>query len=372
MIRKLAAMAQARTVRKAAAELLAAAQLGVGVSSACEHILHEVEAPLSLHPEHAGAQLDFRNAFNLVSPGAAKAVLTRALPVVGPYLEKVYGGDGAPSVSGWAGDPDDTDAPSPTGDGHHDGADRPPAPPPWRLMLPAERGAQDGGPLGPLLHADELWLLPRRLRAAHLGVLVQSFHADIVRVGAPADLGRVMGAAGTAGALNDAELAPAKCVGWSPSGAPAPAGWSGECAAEGVVQLYASLGGPAFVEVARDRLTADQRRLSGAIADRPVGDLQSQLLLLRLCAGPRTNYWLPVLPLAAAARLAAAVDKDAKVVLTGLVLHGCGSPAVVQAGLECAAWPLGAGGWGMGGRTSVAPADRLASSVDALPAGAAY
>jgi len=239
-------------------------------------------------------------------------------------------------------------------------------------MLPAERGAQEGDPLGRLLHADKLWLLLRRLRAAHLGVLVQSFHADIVAVGAPADLGRVMGAAGTAGALNDAELAPAKCVGWSPSGAPAPAWWSGAWAAEGVVHLYASLGGPAFVEVAMDRLTADQRRLVGAIADLPVGDLQSQLLLLRLCAGPRTSYWLRVLPLAAAERLAAAVDNDAKVVLTRLVLDACDSPAVVRAGLECAALPLGAGSWGMGERTSVVPADRLASSVDALRAGAPY
>ena len=104
-LRKLVAAALARSVRGAAAALFAPLQMGVGVSSACERMLHELEAHLALHPHHALLQLDFRNAFNLVSRAAAWAVLSRALPVLSPYLEWVYGGEGggaAPPVYGWA------------------------------------------------------------------------------------------------------------------------------------------------------------------------------------------------------------------------------------------------------------------------------
>jgi len=52
-LRKLAASALAMTVRTAAAELFAPAQLGVGVSSACERLLHELGAHVALHPGHA-------------------------------------------------------------------------------------------------------------------------------------------------------------------------------------------------------------------------------------------------------------------------------------------------------------------------------
>jgi len=366
VLRKLAAMELARTVRTAAAELLAPAQPEVGVSSACERILHEVEAHLALHPEHAVAQLAFRNAFNLVSRDAAKAALTRALPVVGPYLEWGYGGGDAPTVYGWAVDPDDDAAPPPPcaggdDDDDDDDDDRPPSPPPWRLTLPAERVAQQGDLLGPLLRAAALWLLLRRIRAAHADVLIGSFHHDDLAVGAPAALVRVMAAAGKVGALIDAELAPAKRVGWYPAGAPAPGGWSGEWAAEGVVPFCVPLGGAAFVDVAVDRLAADQRRLVGATADLSADELQSQLLLLRLCAGTRTNSWLRALPLAAGARLAAVVDLDAKAVFTRLVLDERDSPAVIQAGLERAELPLGAGRLSVGGRTSEVPAAGIAS-----------
>jgi len=53
VLRKLAATALARAVRWAAAALFAPLQLGVGVSSACERILHEVRAHLAAHPAHA-------------------------------------------------------------------------------------------------------------------------------------------------------------------------------------------------------------------------------------------------------------------------------------------------------------------------------
>jgi len=84
VLRKLAATALARAVRSAAAALFAPLQLGVGVPSACERILHEVRAHLAAHPTHALVQLDFANAFNLVSRVAAAAVLAAAFPVLAP------------------------------------------------------------------------------------------------------------------------------------------------------------------------------------------------------------------------------------------------------------------------------------------------
>ncbi|GAB0496795.1 hypothetical protein MMPV_008113 [Pyropia vietnamensis] len=124
-LRKLAASALAATVRKAAAAFLAPAQLGVGVPSACERLVHELDAHLAHHPQHAVVQLDYRNAFNLVSRPAAAAVLRRALPPLAPYLEWVYGGGEAPTVYGWAagGEGADGDAAPGGGAGDANGGD---------------------------------------------------------------------------------------------------------------------------------------------------------------------------------------------------------------------------------------------------------
>jgi len=358
-------VALARTVRAAAAELLAPARLGVGVSIACERLLHEVEAHHALHPELAVGQLDFRNAFNLVSRDAARAMLSRALPLLSAYLTSVYGGEEAPTVYGWAPDAD-AGAEAPPSDVDSDAGDAAeapslPPPPPARLELRAERGTQQGDPLGPLLHAAALQLLLQRLCAAYPDVLLRALQDDVVAVGAPADLHSVMQATAAGGAAIDAELAPAKCVGWSPSGAPAPAGWSGEWATEGITQFSVPLGGHAWVDAAVLRLAAEQGALVGAIAALPPEQLQSQLLLLRQCAGPRANYWLRALPLSAGARLAGAVDADARAVLGRLLFDAGDSAATREAALEPAALPTAMGGLDIGGRSRIAPAAALAS-----------
>jgi len=89
VLRKLATTALARAVRSAAAALFEPLQLGVGVSIACERILHEVRAHLAAHPTHAFVQLDFANAFNLVLRVAAAAVLAFTFPELAPYLQWV-------------------------------------------------------------------------------------------------------------------------------------------------------------------------------------------------------------------------------------------------------------------------------------------
>jgi len=55
--------------------------------------------------------------------------------------------------------------------------------------------------------------------------VVRAVHDDVVVVAALADLPAVLTTAAAAGTAVDAELAPVKCAGWPPTGAPVPAGW---------------------------------------------------------------------------------------------------------------------------------------------------
>jgi len=75
--------------------------------------------------------------------------------------------------------------------------------------LRAERGAHQGDPLGPLLHAAALWLVLRRLSAANPALVVRAFHDDVVVAGAPADMATLLADAAGLGSAIDAELAPA-------------------------------------------------------------------------------------------------------------------------------------------------------------------
>lgn len=140
VLRKLAAAALAGTVRGAAAELLSPLELGVEVSSACERIIHALDSHMAHHPGHAGAQLDFRNAFNQVARVGGTALLNHALPALDHYLEWVYGGEW-PCVYGWA-DPEGGGPPPAPGERGGGGADAAGAARlPLRLWQLAVRGA---------------------------------------------------------------------------------------------------------------------------------------------------------------------------------------------------------------------------------------
>ena len=286
-LRELAASALAATVRSSAADLRSQGQVGVGVPNACERILHELGAHLAHHTGDGVLQLDFENSFNIVSRPAAEAVLHRALPLHTPYFRGRYGG-GGPCVFGWA--VGAAAPPPPPGAGGSGPPALPadgPSPPLPRWWLRAERGAQQGDPLGPLLHAAAMWLVLERLRADHPSVVVRAFHDDVVVVGPPAALRGVLDAATRLGGGIDAQLAPAKCMGWSPAGGAAPPGWPAQWSAEGLTQFSVPLGRADFVAAAVDGLAAEQVALCAAIGDLPVEHLQVQLLMLRFCEGRR-------------------------------------------------------------------------------------
>jgi len=334
VLRKLAASALAGTVRVPAARLLAPLQMGVGVPNPCERVVHEVGAELLHRPSAGLLQLDFRNAFNLVSRPAAVAYLLRAFPLLHPHLESVYLGASAPRVYGWVEDAATADAAA--------GA-------PSRLWLEVQRGVQQGDPLRPLLHAAAMHLAVLLLATTHPSAIVRALHDDVVVVAPLADMPAVLETAAVTGAAVDAELAPAKCAGWSPAGAPAPAVWPARWHADGVRQFSIPLGTDAFVASAEDTLAAEHRRMTEAIVAPPRGDLQSQLLLLRLCAGPQPNYWLRALPLVWGARLAASVDRAAQGAVRRLLTDARDTPAVVDALLARAALLVSHGGLGIAG-----------------------
>jgi len=341
VLRKLAASSLAGAVRAAAARLLAPLQMRVRVSNPCERVVHEVTAELVHNPLATLLQLDFKKSFNLVSLAAAVAYLTRAFPLLRQYLSSVYSGCSPPRVYGWA----DGDSTSGAAGGLLA----------WR-WLAVERGMQQGDPLGPLIHAAAMHLAVLRPAAAHPTAVVRAVHDDVVVVAALADLPAVLTTAAAAGTAVDAELAPANCARWSPTGAPAPAGWPARWNADGIRQFSIALGSNDFVAAEVDALAADHGHLMAAIFELPRAGLQSQLLHLRLCAGPQPNYWLPALLLVWGARLAASVDRTAQGAVRRLLTDARDPPATVDALLDRAALPLSHCGQGIGvGRRSSLP-----------------
>ena len=357
ILRKLAAASLAGAVRTAASRLLSPLQMGVGVPNPCERVVHEDSATHAHDPSAALVQLDFRNAFNLVSLPAAAASVSRAFPVFCPYLESVYRGGAPPRVYGWVSDA--TPAGGAVG-------------PLKRLWLGVERGVQQGDPLGPLLHAAATHLSVQRISEAHPAGVGRDVHDDEVVVTPHTDLLAVLQSAAAAGAAVDAELAPAKCAGWSPTGAAALAHWPARWHSDGVMQFSLPLGSDAFVAAAVDRLAATHGALTDAIAALPPSEVQSQLLLFRLYAGPQPNYWLRALSLVWGGRLAGYVDRAAQSSFRRLLTDARDPSPDVVALIARAAAPLTNGGLGIGGRSTLARAAAMASRVDCLRARPLY
>jgi len=213
-----------------------------------------------------------------------------SLRVLTPYLRLAYE-EGVPCVFGCAVDaaalppPPGTGGPvppTPPADG--------PSPPPPRWWPCAERGAHQGDPRGPLLHAAAIWLLLERLRADHPFVVVRAFHDDVVVVGPPGALREVLDAAALLGGAVDAQWALTKRVGWSPAGVAALPGWSAQWTTEGLTQFSVPLDSTEIVAAAVRGLAKAQVALCGAVGVLPGEHLQVQLFMLRLRAGRQAKY----------------------------------------------------------------------------------
>jgi len=381
-LRKLVAGSLARDLRASAAALMAPLQLGIGIPNACERLLHALEAQLEAAPKDGVLLLDYKTAFNLFSRAAARAFIDRAFPSLTPHVAATYGG-GAPAVYGWAAAQD--------GGGRGEGGareggdgesahERPPGaaddsatshPPDWVpppaacRVLTVERGTQQGDPLGPFLHAAALMLVLLRLARLHPTHVIDAFHDDVRAVGPVAGLGAVVESAARVGALVDAEMAPAKCVAWSPGTTAAPPDLTAQWRSEGVEQFSILVGNRGFVAARVAAMAAAQAEGVAAIVALPEEQLQSKLLLLRLCPGPRVTYSLRSLPPDVGATLAAAVDADVRRTLLALLCDAADDADVRAAVLARAALPVRMGGLGLGDSTRVADVAVVASWVDA-------
>ena len=381
-LRKLVAGSLARALRASAASLMAPLQMGIGVPNACERLLHALEAQLEAAPEEGVLLLDYKNAFNLVSRAAARAFVDRAFPSLTPHVAATYGGD-APAVYGWAVAPDGGGSgDNVTGEGGAGGSahERPPSgaddnatdhatewvpPPPARRVLTVERGTQQGDPLGPFLHAAAMMLVLMRLARLHPTHVIDAFHDDVRAVGPVEGLGAVLESASRVGALVDAELAPSKCVAWSPGTATAPPNLTAQWRSEGVEQFSIPLGSRDFVAGRVAAMAAENAAGVAAIEALPEEHLQTKLLLLRFCAGPRVTYALRSLPPDMGATLAAAVDADVQRTLLALLCDADDAADLRAAALARAALPVRMGGLGLGDRSRIAAAAVVASWADA-------
>ena len=183
-------------------------------------------------------------------------------------------------------------------------------PPPARRVLTVERGTQQGDPLGPFLHAAALMLVLSRLSRLHPAHAIDTFHDDVRAVGPVAGLCAVMASAARVGALVDSELSPTKCVEWSPGAPTAPPDLTSQWRSEGVEQFSIPVGQRDFVAARVAAMAAEHAAGVAAIVALPEEELQTKLLLLCLCAGPRATYALRSPPPDAGATLAVAVDAD--------------------------------------------------------------
>jgi hypothetical protein len=97
VIRRLVANCLMACVKQSAQALLAPLQMGIAVQGGAEAIIHTTRrlvldhaAPLS-DPDWALLQVDFSNAFNLVSRDIFSAAILEHFPTLGPWVGSVVG-----------------------------------------------------------------------------------------------------------------------------------------------------------------------------------------------------------------------------------------------------------------------------------------
>jgi len=204
-----------------------------------------------------------------------------------------------------------------------------------------------------------------RLSRLHPAHVIDSFHDDVRAVGPVAGVGAVMASAARVGALVDAELSPTKCVAWSPGAPVPPPDLTAQWQSGGVQQFSIPVGHRDFVAARVAAMAAEHAAGVAAIVALPEEELQTKLLLCRLCAGPRVTYALRSLHPDAGATLAAAVDADVQRTVPTLLCDATDGAGVCAVLLARAALPVRMKALGVGDRSRVAAAAVVASSADA-------
>ena len=346
-IRKLGGRALMREVLPDARRCSLPLQRAIGVSGACEDLVHEADARLAAEPTWGALQLDFKDAFHRISIQAAMSVAQAPFPELVFYLRCIYLGE-PPPVYGW---------------GVEDGHGGLPA----RLVWRVERGTQKGDVLGSLMHALALHPALQAIAASHERCTVLGLHDDRYVIVPVDELAAVMHSASELGAEVDAELAPAKCAAWSPTPRAPPSDLASQWRTDRLTFFGIQVGGDAFVTAEVDKMAAAHEKMVRAVVSLPPDAVQAQLLPLRMCASPLNTYTLRCLPPAAAKVLAARVDATVRRKLLGLFRAENDRRETRKTLLSRAALPVRMGGLKLGGRSVIVPAAHNASRLAALP-----
>ena len=340
-IRKLVGKALMREVLPDARRYVMPLQREVGVSGACEDVVHEADARLALKPTCGVLQLDLENAFNEMSIQAALAVAAAAFPELVPYLRCIYLG-APPPVYSWGVDDADGGLPA-------------------RLLWRVERGTQQGDMLGPLIHALALHPSLEALGARQPRCTVLGLHDDVSVIGPVEELAAVMCSAAELGAKVAAELTPAKCAAWSPTPRAPPTDLADQWRPAGLAYFEIPVWGAEFVAAEVGQMAAAHARVVRAVGSLPPDAVQAQLLLLCMCAAPLVTYALRCLPPAAATELAEGVGATIRRALLRLLLADDDRWGTRQALVARAALPVRIWGLGLCDRSVVASAAHVAS-----------
>lgn len=291
-LRRLVGKMLMRRVRARASALLLPSQLGVGVRCGSEAIVHAVRSAVQEgghDPRIALLQLDFRNAFNLVSRHAMERAVRFHFPELSAYFRLCYLNEEDPHL--WCGS----------------------------LRLRSATGCQQGDPLGPLffslalhdlmasmpppprpddLDADDA---PPQADEPPLGHKVMMYIDDGLVVGPHSTLRHILSFLRSPLTVSyGLHLRPDKCTVWWPSapGANTCAAYPPEVRQEfspGISVMQAPIGADAFVRNELLTRVAALRPMFAALSD--ITDAHVVLTLLRSCLSTcRVIYLLRVTP----------------------------------------------------------------------------
>jgi hypothetical protein len=331
-LRRLVSKGLCSAVKREAADLLLPVQVGVAVRGGCEAAVHSTKAFVH-HYRHAKdmclAKMDFENAFNLMSRKHILEQVQKHFPGLFRWAYLSLRTDGNLLLS-------------------------------EQLSLKSSRGVQQGDPLGPLLFALGLQVIPLKLRQDFPSVFQVWYLDDGLLIGKNNEVVQAISTIASEASKIGMSLNLSKCEVW----------WPGRkefneipfdvshVLDEGVEFLGAGVGSLKFIRGLMTRKLSQARVLQKAILQ--LDDTQMELALLRSCAATcKIMHLLRCHSPFEAIEAAESFDDDIADTLEQICSHPLPQRARQQACL-----PISRGGLGLISSSDLAPAAFLGSISD--------